>query len=299
MNPKVQTEKYKSIKLITLAVLLGIIYVYSYNNIINQVNIHQFNKVCPVPRQGGNSDLYSQYFEDYILSIVFKDVQKGSYIDVGANHPDYSSVTKYFYKKGWRGINIEPIPQAHQMFLNERPGDINLNIGASNRQNEMQFYRIFRKDSKRDVLSTFNKEIFLKTRKDGYNYESIKIPVTTLNQVLNMHPLKEISFINIDVEGHEKQVLEGLDLKKHRPAVFIIEATEPGTSIPSHETWELILLNNNYEFILFDGLNRYYLANDHRGKFINNFKKAYTCAQKANEIYGIINNPLIANDSLF
>ena len=299
-------EKYKSIKLIILAILLGIIGVYAYNFGVRQVKIYSFSKVCPLPKQAGNADFYAEYLEDYILSIIFSGVKNGSYIDVGANDPTFISVTKHFYNKGWRGINIEPIPHAYELFLKERPEDINVSIGISNKKAEMKLYRIYSVEANNkqtDGLSTFSKEIFLKAKRDAfannYKFGIFNIPVNTLNSVLQLHPLDKIDFMNIDVEGSEKQVLEGMDLKKYRPSVFIIEAVEPRIQTPSHDTWEPILLNNNYEFMLFDGVNRYYLAKEYREKFMNNFKKAYGCAQKANEIFRIIDKEFIKNDSLF
>jgi len=51
---------------------------------------------------------YAQYNEDIILLALLYDVEKGFYVDVGANYPVIDSVTKLFYQHGWRGINIEP-----------------------------------------------------------------------------------------------------------------------------------------------------------------------------------------------
>jgi hypothetical protein len=71
---------------------------------------------------------------------------------------------------------------------------------------------------------------------------------------------RSIEFLKIDVEGWEKEVLCGLDLKKHRPIIILIEATYQCSTIPSHTDWEHLLLNNDYQFVYFDGLNRFYVA---------------------------------------
>ena len=44
----------------------------------------------------------------------------------------------------------------------------------------------------------------------------------------------------------------------------MIEATRPGTSIPSYEQWEPILLAADYLFAFFDGFNRYYIRAEDR-----------------------------------
>jgi hypothetical protein len=43
---------------------------------------------------------YSEFFEDLILFCIFYDVKNGFYIDIGANHPDFVTVTKAFYLRG-------------------------------------------------------------------------------------------------------------------------------------------------------------------------------------------------------
>ena len=71
-----------------------------------------------------------------------------------------------------------------------------------------------------------------------------------------------IDFLSIDVEGHEREVLAGGDWKTWRPRIVVVEATEPTTTIPSHEKWEGILLEASYLFATFDGLNRYYVRKE-------------------------------------
>ena len=87
-----------------------------------------------------NFTTYSQFYEDLILLCAFYDVQKGFYIDIGANDPERISVTKAFYLKGWNGINIEPLPDKYSSLLQKRPRDINLQIGVGKNKGNMRLY---------------------------------------------------------------------------------------------------------------------------------------------------------------
>ncbi|MGD0465507.1 MAG: FkbM family methyltransferase [Gammaproteobacteria bacterium] len=232
---------------------------------------------CPISKQNGNANFFSQGLEDYILSIVLSDIKKGTYIDVGAYHPDIDSVTKYFYIRGWHGINIEPAKELYELFQKNRPLDININMGASNKAGKIKFHYIANSPG----LSTFNHILAKNIKNHNLPYYTYFVPVTTLNHILTLYPLQHIDFIKIDVEGFERQVLEGLDLKKYRPKIFIIEALEPISLKSSYQLWEHILLNNNYEWVLSDGLNRYYLAKEHIN-LLKKFKKAYKCVRKLN-----------------
>lgn len=270
--------------LITCLVLLSLyLYIQKKNPFIN----------CPLPKIADNKEFNSQYLEDYILSIIFKDIKNGYYIDVGANNPNKDSVTKYFYEKGWRGINIEPIEEHYKAFLKYRPEDINLNIGISNKDGSLKFSHIHHKDPKEgDGLSTFDQEVYDKALKDGYFAKSFSVPVKPLNDVLKEHSINNIHFINIDVEGMEKEVISSIDLKKYRPWLFIIEATEPRTFIRSDHRWKDLLESNDYIWIMFDGINSYFIAREHYQQLYKEAYQAYKCALNANKKFKIINNEL-------
>jgi hypothetical protein len=74
---------------------------------------------------------------------------------------------------------------------------------------------------------------------------------------------EDIHFLVIDTEGAERQVLESIDLKTWRPWVLVIEATAPMSDVRTHETWESLVLERGYQFCLFDGLSRWYVADEH------------------------------------
>lgn len=242
--------------------------------------LEYFEQHCPVPRQGGNKEYHSQFYEDYILSLVFSNVGKGTYVDVGANSPSYDSVTKHFYDKGWSGINIEPIKELYLQYKTERPRDINVNIGVSNKEGALDFYVL-----SSDLMSTGDKDFAVSAEAKGYTSTKNSMKVTTLNNILENHSLDEITFLKIDVEGMEKEVLEGVDLSKFKPKLIIIESIRPFSHKPTHEDWEHMLLKQGYLFMYFDSINRYYLHKSHYEEFKGNFAHAIKCNQLANEKY--------------
>jgi FkbM family methyltransferase len=207
---------------------------------------------------GGRGPFYSQFYEDYILSQVFGGVTSGTYVDVGANDPDAMSVTKYFYLKGWRGVNIEPNPDHRTRLQRSRPEDENVEVGISDAPATLQFYRF---DPPAHGLSTFDHEIALRHGAAGYRFEELAIPVMPLTEVLEKSARVKggISFLNVDVEGFERKVLASLDFARYQPAVVMIEATAPLTETPTHQNWESVLYGAGYQFALDDGLNRYYV----------------------------------------
>ena len=164
---------------------------------------------------------------------VFGGVNDGTYVDVGANDPDAMTVTKHFYVKGWRGVNIEPNPYYRARLQQSRPEDENLEVGISDAPATLQFYRF---DPPAHGLSTFDREIALGHGRAGFKFDELVIPVTTLTKALEKSKKIEgaFNFLNIDVEGFERKVLDGLDFARFPPAVVMIEATAPLTEVPTH-----------------------------------------------------------------
>jgi FkbM family methyltransferase len=216
---------------------------------------------CPPSKYEGGT-CFSEHYEDYILGYVFRDVGKGFYIDVGANDPNTDNVTRYFYERGWNGINIEPNVDLFEDIIRCRPRDSNYNVGIAEREGTMVFYQ--QTDSGLQGLSTFDKEISERERKEnGIHFKEISVPVTTLNNIIGKVSPPAITFITIDVEGFERQVIESIDLLKYRPIALCIEAALPATAIPSYAAWEKTVLESNYLFAMSDGVNRYYVHKDH------------------------------------
>lgn len=200
-----------------------------------------------------NFKTYSQFYEDLILLCIFYDVEKGFYIDIGANDPDRISVTKAFYLRGWNGINIEPLPDKYNALLQKRPRDINLQVGVGKNKGNMTLYLS-------GVGSSIYKNFIKKPSK------SINIKIDTMANICKDYVKRKlkIQFCKIDVEGSEKNVLLGFDFKNYRPQVFLIESTLPGTMIPSYSSWEYILINNNYSFVYQYSINRFYVDNSNK-----------------------------------
>src|SRR6266566_6765164 len=72
---------------------------------------------------------YAQNQEDVVLArALHPDDRRGFWVDVGAGDPVLDSVTAAFAERGWRGVNVEPLPREHERLCAARPADINLRV---------------------------------------------------------------------------------------------------------------------------------------------------------------------------
>jgi len=191
---------------------------------------------------------FSQEGEDLVLHRHLNYKASGFYVDVGAHHPYRFSNTFKFYLKGWRGINIDPLPGSMALFNKKRPGDTNLEIGISGNDSEELTYYMFNEPT----LNTFDGSL-VKRAEEG-NYQLVKtvgIKTYRLATVLDQHLQQgqAIDFLTIDVEGFDLNVLQSNNWNKYRP--YLVVAESYGTNLEEDLTSPVssFLGSNNYQLI--------------------------------------------------
>jgi FkbM family methyltransferase len=201
---------------------------------------------------------YSQNLEDYHLSLAFAGQATGTYIDIGAGHPIADNVSFWFYERGWQGVVVEPQSKLAALYPRLRPRDVAV-AGLIGRENgEADFHIV----GGLHGLSTTKEGVAKATQVFGVHYQTTRTPTTTLAKLCERHGLGTVDFLKIDVEGAECDVLLGGDWERFRPKVVVIEAVTPVASEPSWQEWEPFLIAQRYRFVLFDTLNRFYVAEE-------------------------------------
>ena len=162
---------------------------------------------------------YSFSGVDVVIENIFRNKKKGFYIDVGCQHPIKNNNTYLLNKKGWKGINIDLDKDNIDLFNISRPYDENINIAISNEigETDLFFYH------KKSPINTINKKI--SEYQNAKVTQIKKIKTDTLNNIISASKYNNSKFdlLSIDVEGHELQVLQGLDFDRYSPNVIVVE----------------------------------------------------------------------------
>ena len=208
---------------------------------------------------------YAGNAEDVVLMRAFADRPGGFFVDVGAGEPVSGSLTKNLVDRlGWRGVNVEPLPERAERLRAARPGDVTLAAAVGSVPGAARFFRVVPGPGMTGGggLSTLDREVLQRHVAAGWGFEELQVEVVRLDAVLAEYARAGFDLLKIDVEGAEADVLASVDLEVWRPRVIVVEATVPLTSQPSHQHWEPRLLMAGYRLALFDGLNRFYARSD-------------------------------------
>jgi len=176
------------------------------------------------------------------------------YVDVGASSPYLGSVTRHFYEAGWSGIDVEPLAEEAAELRRARPRDAVIEAALGSLPGKATLYVV---GDERGLSST-DPEVGKGYIRAGRPVRERAVQLRTLADVLDEHCSGEISFLKVDVEGGESDVLLGNDWSRWRPRVIVVEATNPWSHEQSHSGWEPQLLAAGYLFASFDGINRFY-----------------------------------------
>ena len=189
---------------------------------------------------------------DLLIDYIFKSKKKGFYLDVGCQHPVSNNNTYLLYRRGWNGINIDLDPKNIRLFNLERPNEINICkcVSSDNSEKDLFFFH------PGSPINSLEK----KTTKDKSNFSVKKIKTFTLNSILEDHETRHIDYFNLDVEGHEIDILKNFNIKYYKPKVISVEFID-------YQMKKLEFKNNNINRVLQSNLYKYFISNDYH--FVN------------------------------
>jgi len=135
----------------------------------------------------------------------------------------------------WTGILIEPLPLKYNLLKNNRPLSRVFSLALTN-DPSIKSLQMEILDGERGLMSKIlgsqtiiennsskfsNVILNLIFRKNKKNI--ITVPAKTLSNLLDENSITSIDFISLDVEGYERYVLQGFDIKKYKPIAVLVE----------------------------------------------------------------------------
>lgn len=178
----------------------------------------------PHPDQHFGCVTYAQHGEDILFLNIFKllGVEKGTYLDIGAHHPEIISNTKLLYERGWRGVNVDANLNVMADFERERPEDLNVNVAVSTSEGTADLY-LYAPRSGRNTISPAEVE---RMRDWAAPRDRQRVQTTTINKLIDtcFATKKFPHLLSVDIEGLDYDVLSTADFERYgAPMVICVE----------------------------------------------------------------------------
>ena len=157
-----------------------------------------------------NKKSFSQFGEDLFIAEFFANQKEGKYVDLGAFHPMRLSNTYLLFKKGWSGTNVDLNPITIDLFNLARKNDNNICCLMAGKENLLK--DVYFEDWSAANSITSNENLSEKKQMKTRTFESLIY--------------KDFDFLNIDLEGHDYEILQTIDLRKFNPKLICIEILE-------------------------------------------------------------------------
>lgn len=165
---------------------------------------------------------FAQFGEDAVVRKLLPD-GTGFYVDVGAGNPVIGSNTYSFYLSGWSGLLIEPLTWNVHLARKVRPRDrvIQAICGTDN-----GVPKILYEFDPYEYSTTSLARVSELARLGHVPFREHELIVSPLRRLLNKKEITSPSFLTIDVEGMDLEVLQSNDWDVFQPDVIAIEEWE-------------------------------------------------------------------------
>ncbi len=205
---------------------------------------------------------FAQSGEDNIMRFIFAalkiNLEDVTYLDLGANQPRVLSNTFFAYENCKNGVLVEANPNLCEILKRERPNDVVINKCIMSKGSEpLDFYIL------NDIgLSSMDKDEIDNaiSLNPALKVDSIvRVEAITVNEILEEYfQGKDLTILNIDIEGNEVEIINSIDFKKFRPLIIICEMIPYSPNIlvsPKNQEIIDIMKSHNYVEYAFNGIN--------------------------------------------
>jgi FkbM family methyltransferase len=151
---------------------------------------------------------------DQKLDELFRGKEGGFFIELGANDGLAQSNTAFFeFYRGWKGILVEPSPTAYEACKAARPFSSCYNVACVSAGYEGA-----------TICGDFTGGLMSSVGGERMSAEAkVEVPASTLTALIDAVGSPDIDLLSLDAEGYELNILQGLDLERHRPHYMLIE----------------------------------------------------------------------------
>jgi FkbM family methyltransferase len=208
------------------------------------------------------SQLRQDLFFAWILERIVGKNNGGFFVEFGATNGVTFSNTLYFENSGWAGLLVEPGKIWHSELVSNRNCLIDFRC-VSNESNKLVEFNETQAPELSTIAVYSDQDHHSSLRKEGKHYQ---VDTVSLLDLLREHQCPAfISYLSIDTEGSELDILESFDFSAYSIGIMSIEHNYTQNRdkiqklmesagftriLQNHSKWDDWYLNNDLLFLL-------------------------------------------------
>lgn len=196
--------------------------------------------------------MYSQRDEQKHILNAVSSLSNGTFLDIGAFHPEKFSNTRALFELGWSGVMVEPAPDLADNLRSFYSDSTNIQIVEVAVGTENKTVVFF--DSHGDAIgTTVSSHADLWRRDYNVPYDEIEVSMVTYDNLLALCDYDTFDFISLDIEGADLDVFKTMDLDKTQTKCVCVEWNGSNknefTSVASN--FGMVLVHETAENLIF------------------------------------------------
>jgi FkbM family methyltransferase len=205
--------------------------------VINQhINNEYLKHTAKAREEFPFAEQYSQFGEDIVLKGIFLQLglrpSEVKYLDLGSAGPISGSNTYIFYKKGAKGVLVEPLLEHCNDIRKIRPNDKLICGAVTDKKTEKAEFYV----NNHEALSSLIKDqadSMKKMASTSKNVQTLQVDTFNINEILQENFTNGIDLLSTDIEGYDLKILVAIDYNHFRPKVIITESPTAETFLRS------------------------------------------------------------------
>jgi FkbM family methyltransferase len=201
----------------------------------------------------------SQFGEHLDIEEIVGTMPHGYACDVGAYDGTELSNTIQLEQRGWDVLCVEANPMCAARLTMTRKLVRIVACGKENLERQDFFIYEIEREGNYSAISSLHPDENRPVHRDAQVSMTLKVPVRTLDWLLESVKFPRLDVLTIDVEGSEADVLAGFTVSRWRPKVIVVEDWYGGR----HRAW---MADHGYRMFRKREINEVYVHRESAGQ---------------------------------
>lgn len=171
-----------------------------------------------------------------LLEQFARDRPRATVVQVGANDGiKLDPLRRHLFRRRWRAYLLEPVPYVYEALVantRHNPRITPINLAIAPQEGTLPLHHLAPTDDPDvpdwyDALGSFDRDVLVGHADEVPGIEDrvvvTEVPTVTFDTLADRHGIERVDLLHVDTEGFDLQVLELVDLDRHRPDIVLFE----------------------------------------------------------------------------